>query len=44
MNIIALVTHLKLVAQEAKKYAAGLASELSNANAGSNAGNGQGKG
>lgn len=31
MNIIALVTHLKLVAQEAKKYAAGLASELSNA-------------
>lgn len=31
MNIIALVTHLKLVAQEAKKYAASLASELSNA-------------
>lgn len=31
MNIIALVTHLKLVAQEAKKYAAGLASELSDA-------------
>ena len=27
MNIIALVTHLKLVAQEAKKYAASLASE-----------------
>ena len=31
MKIIALVTHLKLVAQEAKKYAASLASELSNA-------------
>lgn len=31
MNIIALVTHLKLVAQEAKKYAAGLVSELSDA-------------
>ena len=31
MSIIALVTHLKLVAQEAKKYAASLASELSNA-------------
>lgn len=31
MNTIALVTHLKLVAQEAKKYAASLASELSNA-------------
>lgn len=31
MNIIALVTHLKLVAQEAKKYAAGLASELNRA-------------
>ena len=31
MNIIALATHLKQVAQEAKKYAAGLASELSDA-------------
>ena len=44
MNIIALVTHLKLVAQEAKKYAASLASELSNATLEAMQGNGQGKG